>query len=83
MSNIVYPPEFWTVVDKARERAEQSEIWNLSEMHRLFALEQAGVSTDFENKLAGAHAQQQMLMLFELYQLMVVSCETSCSRVTE
>ena len=75
MRTTMFPPEFWTVYDKARELAEQSPIWNNSEMQRMFAIEQSGISDAFEEKLFNAVEMEQLLILFEMYKQMVHSCK--------
>jgi len=74
MTNRPYPPEFWEVYLKAKEQAEQTQAWNICEMHRQFAVEQSGISSEFESRINNAIEQEQLQIFYELYKQMVISC---------
>ena len=65
----VFPDEFWAVYDKAREKAERDPYWNQAETERLYALDQANVSDEFEEILYMANEHQMSILIYELYKL--------------
>ena len=71
MSNPNPPDEFWDVFDQARERAEKHPAWNLCQMERLFALDQAGVPDEYENTIKSTNFHEMIMIVHELYQIMI------------
>ena len=71
MSKPNLPDEFWEVFDLARERAELHPAWNLCQMERLFALDQACVPDEHENTIKSTSFHEMIMIVHELYQIMV------------
>lgn len=67
---MILSDEFWNIYHLAREKAEAHPTWNDCQMERLFALDQAGVSDELENKIFSTGFHEIVMIAHELYQIM-------------
>lgn len=77
MTNQTLPDEFWEVFDLARERAELHPAWNLCQMERLFALDQACVPDEYENTIKSTSFHEMIMIIHELFQILIVDKPSS------